>query len=263
MFSESSRERMRAGEQVPIGLVARDDLKPQLGHLVGRALPERHALRRAVRIAGIPVRVVIVPARGDDRAGRQEHRRGIAIHVLPIEIPVPDVEQRLLRAVGKRREALDFSRQVVSVRLHGVEVEIDRQRERAGHDPLLPGRDLEILTRQPEQRRHSRRRRVGQVEANAHLDGLFLAARTQMQHQDEVAVRLHREGHPVRRDVRRVPRGPVEKVSVRRHRRVSDQAFVPRFVDRARRGAATRRSDRAPSSRDARPADCRVAAPTL
>ena len=50
-----------------------------------------------------------------------------------------------------------------------------------------------------------------------------------MQHQHEVAVRLQREGHPIRRDVRRVPGRPVEKVSVRRHRRVGDQAFVTGF----------------------------------
>ena len=50
-----------------------------------------------------------------------------------------------------------------------------------------------------------------------------------MQHQHEIAVLLQREGHSFGRDVRRVPRRPVEEVPVRRHRRVSDQSFVAWF----------------------------------
>jgi hypothetical protein len=111
----------------------------------------------------------------------QADRLRVPVDALPIEIPVADVEQRALGAVGQVGEALHFPRKVVRVRLHRVD--IDRHRELHGVDngiAGLPCGDVEVLAREAHERRLTRRRAIREVQAERALHHLPLPARAQV-----------------------------------------------------------------------------------
>ena len=177
--------------------------------------------------------VMVVPA------GRNCGPR-VSKDALPLEIPLPDVDQPLSSAVGQRRKALDLLCEVVGVRLHGVDIHVGVQAERIGHD-IAPfaRRDVHVLSRQPDEHRVQSRRpslkykpRLACTVSSFPL-GLRCSIMTR-----SVCV-WQRPGHSLRRDVRRVSRKPAEKKPLRAADRMRNQPFVAGFrilrVEPARR----------------------------
>src|SRR5215203_3925250 len=64
-------------------------------HLVRRFLAPFHGFRRAVRVARIGGRVVVVRRERQLRAGGHTDRLLVAVRALPVEVPVLDVDQAL------------------------------------------------------------------------------------------------------------------------------------------------------------------------
>src|SRR6185503_10931652 len=89
------------------------------------------------------------------------------------------------------------------------------------------GRDIDVLTAQPQHVAASRGRTVRKEETNAHLHGFRLRTRHQMKLDDEIALRLEVPGHAVGRDARRLARRPSEEGPVWKLRFAAAAAFVP------------------------------------
>ena len=103
---------------------ARHDLNPQVAHLVGAVLAPAHAPRRAIGIAAVGRRIVVGVSHREHRSARQADRLGVAIRVLPGEVPVLDVDEPL----GGSRPAT--SRSLRSVSLGSARAAARRARRR-------------------------------------------------------------------------------------------------------------------------------------
>ena len=121
-------------EPRPVGGVARHDLEPELRHLLGRPLAVGHAPRRTLRVVRVLRGVVVGVIHRDRRPRRQELGPGVSKDALPLEIPVAGLKSAtfaIRRATSHK--LLTSLREVVSVRLHGVDVDVSVQEKRIGH----------------------------------------------------------------------------------------------------------------------------------
>src|SRR6185503_15297022 len=108
-----------AGQPRAVRRVACHHLQPELGHLVGRVLPVRHATWRAMGVVRVRGGVVIGEFERDDRASREELWTRVPKDALPVEIPLADVDQPLSGSIGQRRVTLDLLGEEMRVRLNG------------------------------------------------------------------------------------------------------------------------------------------------
>ncbi len=177
--------------------LARQDLHPEMAHLVGRAVARHHPPRRMTRVADVAFRVVVRDAHVEDGAAGQEERMGERVHGLPGEVPVADPDQPFLRAVGQGGEALHVLADVVRVRVDGEDLGIDGQRVLVGHHEVgRTGRDVDgPVVLELEEHGEPRRRRLGEVEADDGADHFRLARRLEVQVEDEVGVLVDGPGH--------------------------------------------------------------------
>ena len=97
------------------------------------------------------------------------------------------------------------------MRLNGQKLHVDRQDIAVGDQIVaFARRDVDRLAAEPQSERGSRRRHVGEVEANRHLKRLALACRLKVQLDDEIAPRFEPPGHAIGRRVRRLAGRPAE-----------------------------------------------------
>ena len=183
-----------------------------------------------MRVAGIGGGVVVAEAH-DHRSFRPATRSaGIAVDVLPPEVPVGDRDQVARRAVGQPRFCVDATTKVVRVRLHGQEIGVHGQTV-AVRDLVIGGarRNIDGLTSEPEANRRTRRRIVGEEQADAHVERLRLAGRLHVQLHDQIAAGLEPPGHAGRRRPRVLTGRPTQHVARRVARIGHHAADVPRF----------------------------------
>ena len=164
----------------------------------------------------------------------------------------------LRRAVGQRRLAAHVARAVVRVRLHGLDLDVDRQRVRVG--------DRVAARRRPGCRCPAGRaaaspacasaRVVAEVQADRRRHLLGLPARLHVQLDDEIGVLLEAPGEIVRQQRRDLARRPSEEVAVRIVGRSRDQPVVAGPGSASSR-RATPASCRCGCWRGARPSGCR------
>src|SRR5262249_10894152 len=98
---------------------ARQYLKPEVSHLVGGFVARDDALRRAVRVARVAGGVVVSETHRDRRPRGQKDRALVSVDRLPVQIPILDPDQRLLRSVGQRRQSLKVFPDVMRVWIDG------------------------------------------------------------------------------------------------------------------------------------------------
>ena len=178
--------------------VAGEHLNPQVAHLVPRALPPENATRRLGRIARVVSGVVVRVPHLQTRPLGQPERRDVAVHVLPAEIPIANVDQRTHRSVGQLRKSHHLLRAVVSVWLHGLDFHIHGSDERVGDDVfLLASGDVDALPTEPQHRRRPLGRIAPEVEPDRRLNDLLFPARLHVQLDHQVGVRLQRPGEPL------------------------------------------------------------------
>ena len=94
------------GEAGAIAVAPREHLDPQIAHFVRRLLPPPDRTRRMIGISGILGRIIVGVFHHHTRAPRQPEGRRKAIDVLPVEVPVGDVDQPSNRAVWSSAKAL-------------------------------------------------------------------------------------------------------------------------------------------------------------
>src|SRR5690349_19577430 len=80
-----------------------------------------------VRVPNVLSRIVIAIFHGQDRAARQGNGLSKPIISLPVEIPVPDPEQRFLRAVGQKSGRSHFLAEVMRMRQQSENIQVDWQ----------------------------------------------------------------------------------------------------------------------------------------
>ena len=98
--------------------------------------------------------------------------------MLPVEVPVSDVNEPLCGAVGQRRFAEDVAPPIMRVRLDGLNVDVNRQQVRVGDRVLrVAGWNVDVLPAEAQHRRRARGRRVTEVQTDRRLDTLAAAAR--------------------------------------------------------------------------------------
>ena len=177
------------------------------------------------------------------RALRQHEGRDVAIHVLPPEVPILDVNEPLRRSVRERGDARDLPRTVVRVRLNRLHLDVDWQHERVGDRVvLLSSRDVDALAPQPQHGGRSFGRVTAEIETNRWLDDFGLAARLHVHFDDEVGARSEAPRQALREQRGDLAGRPAEKMTVRVDGGVREQSFVARsrilIVELARRGRA-------------------------
>src|SRR5258708_29940402 len=118
--------------------VDRKDPQLKRTHLVRCVRSESDALRRRKRVAMIVGAVVENPATMNMRAFRQKNRLTINVTILPFEIPVSDVEQRLRRPVRVSYTCVHLARDEMHMRKEVHQDTIGRDLER-GFDDVLRG----------------------------------------------------------------------------------------------------------------------------
>ena len=96
MMASSTTRRLSSGP-------ARQDLQPQMGHLVVGVIACRHANGRMIRIPRVGHRVVVVVAHRNHRALWKKDGLSIAKDALPAQVPVGNFEEPLALAAGERR----------------------------------------------------------------------------------------------------------------------------------------------------------------
>ena len=202
------------GQNRLVGLSARDHLNPEVAHLVGGVLSPHHGAGWMMRVARIVCRVVVGVAHRHRGPFGQHERRGIAIHVLPAEVPVVDRDQPARRAVRQLRLGLNRPRQIVGVRLDGEDFDVDRQLVAIGDD-VLAGvcGDVDRLAAEPQSGRRPRRRIISEEESDGRCQTFRLAGWLKVQLDYEIAARLEPPLRARRRRMRRLPRGPSEQLS--------------------------------------------------
>ena len=209
---------------------ARDELHPEVAHLVGRVLAPDDAVRRAERIARIAGRVVEGETHADRAALRQLDRRGVPVDVLPPEVPVANGDQRTDGPVGQARFGEHLATEIVRMRLHGEHLRINRQHVTVADVVRRLSRgNVDRLAAQPQPDWHPHRRNVGEEETDAHLHRFGLAGRLQMQLHHEVAPRLEAPRHAVGRRARLLTGRPPEQVPGRIGRVLHHPADVARL----------------------------------
>ena len=174
-------------QHVEIRARPRHDLDPEIAHLVRGILSPAHSLRRTLRIAPVRLRVVVRVPHRQRRASGQRDGLDVAVRVLPVEIPIADVNQPYRRSVRQRRKALDVRRAVMRVRLHAVHLDVDRQH--IGVRSLvivLAGRDVDVLFAEAQHGGTQARRSRRKVQADSRLHALGLPRRSQVELKHEV-----------------------------------------------------------------------------
>src|SRR5262245_8559825 len=78
-------------ENGKIAIVTWEDLYPKIAHFMRRLWTPTRTLRGGVRVARVFCRIVICHQERQDRISRQQDWLDVAIHVLPIEVPILDV----------------------------------------------------------------------------------------------------------------------------------------------------------------------------
>ena len=239
---------------------ARHHLDPEVAHLVRRVLAPDDARGRMMRIARVVGGVVVDVAHRDRRALRQRERRRVAIDVLPAEIPVGDRDQpvawcRPAASASPPSAARGCARAAAPARTStstGSCVAV-------GDDVLaLARRDVDRLAAEPQADRRARRRRVGEVEADDHLQRLRLC-------RSAAGAAARRDRCPARGATacRRATGAAPGPASTRAAALPDSARRAPccrrsRARDRARRAVATTACDRRRGWRDGRRARCRA-----
>ncbi len=110
-----------------IGKSVRQDLKPEVAHLVDGPIAGFDSHRRVVGIADVGFGVVVGVVHVEDGVLRQEDGRLKAVDGLAIDVPVVDEDQPLLFAAGQYGIAFQFFAEIVSMRIDAEDVDIDRK----------------------------------------------------------------------------------------------------------------------------------------
>ena len=98
-----------------------------------------------VRVQRILIRIVIHVAKTDDGALRQQNRFGIAIDGLPVQVPVRNMNQRLLRTVRQSSEGLNIFAEIMRMRIDREKINIDGKREVIGDQEIfVAGRNVKF-----------------------------------------------------------------------------------------------------------------------
>src|SRR5579864_4275770 len=126
-----------------------------------------------------------------------------------MKVPLADIDKPAGASVRKSREALDFSRQLMSVRLYAQQRDIDRQGVRIrGGVPFLASWNVNILSGEPDHEGRPTGPLSTEIETDTRLDGFFLPGRTEMERQDEVGSLRQRPCHILRCRLRRLAGRP-------------------------------------------------------
>ena len=120
---------------------------------------------------GIPrvgFRVVVREFHFDTRARGQADRRGIEVLVLPVEVPVRNMDQRAFCAIGQNGIPEHFLADVVSVRDDAQDVYIHGHGEVVRH-PVVPlsRRDVDSVGAEPDIQQMPPGFLIGEVEGHA------------------------------------------------------------------------------------------------
>ena len=211
-------------------------------------------------LRGLAGGVVVGVAHRDRRALRQRDRRGVAIHVLPAEIPVVDRDQpaRACRRAASRLR-LHPPREVVRVRLDGQHLDVHRQQVAIGDDVVArrpAGMSIVSLPR-----RRPTGVRVGGVVGEEEADA---SRRRAPACRSAAGAAARRDRCPARAATacRRAPDAAPGPASIRAAALPDSARRAPccrrsPARDRARRAGATIACDRRRGSRGARRARCR------
>ena len=188
-----------------------------MGHLVLRPVAGPHALRGQARVADVAGRVVVAPPHHEARAPGQRDGLRVAIDRLPVQVPVPDVDEPLPAPVRQDRLSLDVPAEVVGVRVDAEHVHRHRQLELVGHHEIRgPGRDVEgPVVLELHEHREPGGLHVGEVETDLRPHGFGLARGLEVHVQDEVGPRVEAPRHVRRLLAGRAARLPEEEVAVR------------------------------------------------
>src|ERR1022692_2283879 len=92
---------------------ARQNLQPEVSHLVGGLVPAAHVSRRLIGIARIRGRIIVMVAHGNHGSLRQEYGFFVAVDGLPIRVPIRNADEPLALPTGQRRIAFQQAAQVV------------------------------------------------------------------------------------------------------------------------------------------------------
>ena len=85
---------------------AGENLKPKVGHFIAGAVSGYHAAWRVVWVGRIFAGIVIDVAHGDGRALRQRHGSRVAVHRLPVQVPLGNMNQSFFRTVRESSKRL-------------------------------------------------------------------------------------------------------------------------------------------------------------
>jgi len=203
-------------KDVSLGLGTWHHLQSQRPHLVDRAQSATNALGRRERVANVVCRVVVHDSQVNPCSGGQLDGAHVVVLVLPVEVPIVDLDQPLTGPVGEGGPAGELLSQVVGVGVDADHLYVDGERVavlyRVGG---LTGGDVDLAGTEHDVGDVVRRRRFGEVETDHRLDRLGLSRRLHVQLQDEVGAGAKRPGVAVASGIRQVARGPGEKIAVR------------------------------------------------
>lgn len=199
IFFEAAFERgaMEGAARVGAGVVGlRQELQPEVSHLVLRAIAVDNALRRLMGIARVGGGVVVAPTHVDGGAFGQMNGLAIAIDGLPVDVPVGDVEQGQGLAVGEIGPGFDVVAEVVGVGIDGEQVSGYGQGEAIGDLEIFGiGGDVEgVVALHLNEHGGLGGRGVGEVDADGGLEEFGLAGGLEMGVEDEVGTGAQSEG---------------------------------------------------------------------
>ena len=200
-----------------VALRHRQHLQPQMAHLRRRVRAPRHTLRRVVRIAHVPRRIVVVYPHRHHRVLGYQHRTLVPEHALPVQVPVGNADQPLLRAVRQRGVAFDHLRQVMRVRINRQDVEVHRRAIFVGDQKVrFPRRNVQrAVVLQLDQHRETALRLVREVHPDHRIDRLLFSRRLQVNVEDQVHAGIRAPRHTVGFHHRTAARLPRKKMPVR------------------------------------------------
>src|SRR5437870_124970 len=97
-----------------------------------------------IRVANVLCGIVVAVAHREDCSFGQKDRLSISIDRLPVDIPIFDPDQPLLRAIRKRSKSLKVFTQIMSMWVNGEHVDVDGQLEFVCyHEVFLSGWNVE------------------------------------------------------------------------------------------------------------------------
>ena len=197
--------------------VLRRYLEPQVTHLIAGIGAVNHPLRRIVRIADILRRVVVTELHGQPGSSRQRNRLTVDVVVLPIEVPLLDVDEPAPAAVGKLRKGAHLFAQIVGMRVNTQKLHGHRQHITVFDPVLLLSRsNVDGLRPQPDDKGGLGRGLVTEIEPHAGLDPLRLARGHHVQFQHQVGAPFQPPGPAVVTLCRNLARRPPQKMAVGR-----------------------------------------------